>query len=117
MAVLDILRFLAVLPAASAAAVTKRQNEPSAPTAAVKNGTYVGYYEPTYDTDYFLGMPYAQPPVGSLRFHTPVSLNTSWTGTKNATQYGPECIGYGLDTESQGNYVSEPAFTCGRWSS
>lgn len=79
--------------------------------ATVKNGTYVGTYNPTYGTDYFLGMPYAQPPVGQLRFRVPQSLNSSWTGTKNATQYSPECIGYGLDTESQGNDVSEVAYT------
>jgi triacylglycerol lipase len=30
---------------------------------------------------------------------------------RNATEYGPECIGYGLDTESQGNYVSEDCLT------
>lgn len=104
------LSCLALLSPASAA-VTKRQNAPSAPTAVVKNGTYTGRYEPAYGTDYFLGMPYAQPPVGDLRFHVPVSLNTSWPGSKNATEYGPECIGYGLDTESQGNYVSEDCLT------
>lgn len=56
-------------------------------------------------------MPYAQPPTGPLRFHVPVPLNNSWTGMRNATEYGPECIGYGLDTESQGNYVSEDCLT------
>ncbi|KAK5715926.1 hypothetical protein LTR15_009751 [Elasticomyces elasticus] len=95
------------------AAVTRRQYGHSAPTAVTKNGTYVGRYEPAYDTDYFLGMPYAQPPVGPLRFHTPVSLNSSWSGTRNATEYGPECFGYGLDTVSQGNYVSEDCLTSG----
>ncbi|KAK3628363.1 hypothetical protein LTR56_018631 [Elasticomyces elasticus] len=95
----------------ASAAVTRRQYGHSAPTAVTKNGTYVGRYEPAYDTDYFLGMPYAQPPVGPLRFHTPVPLNNSWSGTRNATEYGPECFGYGLDTVSQGNYVSEDCLT------
>ncbi len=82
-----------------------------APTAQTRNGTYVGRYAETWNTDYFLGMPYAQPPVGPLRFHTPVPLETSWSGTRNATEYGYECFGYGLDTESQGNYVSEDCLT------
>ncbi|KAK3626610.1 hypothetical protein LTR56_019676 [Elasticomyces elasticus] len=94
----------------ASAAATGRQYGHSAPTAVTKNGTYVGRYEPAYDTDYFLGMPYAQPPVGPLRFHTPVSLNSTF-GERNATEYGPECFGYGLDTVSQGNYVSEDCLT------
>ncbi|KAF1837330.1 alpha/beta-hydrolase [Decorospora gaudefroyi] len=77
----------------------------SAPTAVVKNGTYMGTYSPEYDQDFFLGMPYAQPPVGSLRFRDPIGLNTSWNQTREATQYSPECYGYGSD---QWNYpVSE----------
>ncbi|KAK5114135.1 hypothetical protein LTR62_002705 [Meristemomyces frigidus] len=95
----------------TSASVLRRGNTPTEPTAATENGTYVGHYEAAYGTDHFLGMPYAQSPVGPLRFHTPVSLNSSWSGSKNATRYGPECIGYGLDTESQGNYVSEDCLT------
>ncbi|KAF2769967.1 alpha/beta-hydrolase [Teratosphaeria nubilosa] len=93
------------------AAEIKRQIAATAATADTKNGTYAGYYAPAYNADNFLGIPYAQPPVGSLRFHVPLPLNTSWSGVRNATQYGPECIGYGLDTESQGNYVSEDCLT------
>ncbi|KAK5175894.1 uncharacterized protein LTR77_001034 [Saxophila tyrrhenica] len=81
------------------------------PTAQTKNGTYVGRYASRWNTDYFLGMPYAQPPVGDLRFHTPMPLETYWNGSRNATEYGPECFGYGRDTWSQGNYVSEDCLT------
>ena len=77
----------------------------NSPTATIKNGTYVGRYLPEYDQDLFLGMAYAQPPVGNLRFTIPQSLNTSWSGTKDASQYSVECVGYGSD---QWNYqVSE----------
>ncbi|KAI5236686.1 lipase 2 [Aureobasidium subglaciale] len=95
------------------AAVTRRNNnhEASIPTVHVKNGTYTGYYAPAYGTDNFLGMPYSQPPVGDLRFRVPQSLNTTWSGSRNATEYSPECIGYGRDTWSQGNYVSEDCLT------
>ena len=110
LSLISILTTLVFTPLTTAA-ITKRQNAPTAPVATVKNGTYTGRYEATWDTDYFLGIPYAQPPTGPLRFHIPVSLNSSWTGRKNATEYGPECIGYCLDTESQGNYVSENCLT------
>ncbi|KAG9192082.1 hypothetical protein G6011_10816 [Alternaria panax] len=76
-----------------------------APTAQTKNGTYVGIHSAEYDQDFFLGIAYAQPPVGSLRFSNPVGLNTTWDKTKPATQYSTECYGYGSD---QWNYpVSE----------
>ena len=39
----------------------------------------------------FLGVPYAEPPVGSLRFKPPLPIS-GWTGTKNATDFGPECM-------------------------
>ncbi|KAG9856319.1 carboxylesterase family protein, partial [Aureobasidium melanogenum] len=102
-----------VLLNAAYAAVTKRNDnhQGSVPTVHVKNGTYTGYYASAYGTDNFLGMPYSQPPVGDLRFRIPQSLNTTWSGTRNATQYSPECIGYGRDTWSQGNYVSEDCLT------
>jgi hypothetical protein len=63
------------------------------PTAQIKNGTLQGVYSPEYDQDFFLGIPYAQPPVGSLRFRTPVALNESWSGAKPATQYSSAVSG------------------------
>jgi carboxylesterase type B len=62
----------------------------SGPAVRIKNGTYVGAHSSTYNQDYFLGIPYAQPPVGSLRFRNPVGLNHSWSGVKAATSYSSE---------------------------
>jgi carboxylesterase type B len=104
--------FAALLAVSGTFALTIRTSpNDTAPSAVTRNGTLVGRYEPAYDTDYFLGIPYAQPPVGDLRFRTPRSLNESWIGTRNATEYSPQCIGYGMDTWSQGNYVSEDCLT------
>lgn len=69
----------------------------AAPTATVKNGTYTGLYSIPYDQDYFLGVPFAQPPVGDLRFRVPQSLNSSWVGTRQAINYSAACVGYGSD--------------------
>ncbi|KAF9250349.1 hypothetical protein DTO013E5_246 [Penicillium roqueforti] len=40
-------------------------------------------------------MPYAQAPIGDLRFHYPRSINVSWNHIQPALEYGPHCIGYG----------------------
>lgn len=61
----------------------------------MKNGTYTGVYSPEYDQDYFLGMPYAQPPVDDLRFRNPQSVDTAWHGARAADEYSPACVGYG----------------------
>ena len=38
----------------------------------------------------FLGLPYAEPPVGELRFRPPVPIH-SWGGSLDATAFGPAC--------------------------
>lgn len=70
----------------------------STPTATTLNGTYAGRYVPEYDQDFFLGMLFAQPPVGALRFANPQSLNTSFSGIRDATEYSVECVGYGVSS-------------------
>ncbi|KAF3767925.1 hypothetical protein M406DRAFT_61678 [Cryphonectria parasitica EP155] len=83
----------------------------SQPTVQVLNGSYYGIYNPTYEEDLFLGMPFAQPPVGDLRYQNPQPLNTTWTESRNATQYSPECWGFGSDDWVLGNPVSEDCLT------
>ncbi|KAJ5793531.1 Carboxylesterase type B [Penicillium paradoxum] len=68
------------------------------PTVTVRNGTYTGVHNPTYDQDFFLGIPYAQQPVGDLRFTVPHSLNASWEDARDATRYSDICVGYGTDS-------------------
>lgn len=52
---------------------------------------------------YFKGIPFAAPPVGSLRFRDPQPV-PSWTGVKPATQFSPGCI--------QQCILPRPEFTC-----
>ena len=77
--------------------VTAQSNATSNPTATVQNGTLEGRYLPTWDQDAFLGIPYAQPPLGPLRFHYPLSINTTYSNTLDATQYGYSCEQYGTN--------------------
>ncbi len=65
-----------------------------APTATVKNGTLCGVHSSTWNQDFFLGIPFAQPPVGNLRFRWPQPLNTSYNGVLDATKYGYSCYQY-----------------------
>ena len=84
----------ALIPHHRAEGITPRS---AAPSATVKNGTYVGKSVLEWQQDQFLGIPYAVPPLGPLRFAWPESLNSSFTGTRNATQYGYSCMQYGTN--------------------
>ncbi|KAK1986730.1 carboxylesterase [Colletotrichum cereale] len=102
---------------ATASALVPRQTVPdnntaaAAPTVDLKNGSYHGVYSSSYHQDFFLGIPYARPPVDDLRFRVPQPLNSSWEGSRNATDYSPLCFGYGSDTWVLGNHLSEDCLT------
>lgn len=50
------------------------------------SGKVEGYREK--DLEIFKGIPFAEPPIGDLRFMAPVA-KTPWGGLLNATEYGP----------------------------
>lgn len=52
-------------------------------------GIFQGFSS-AFSTESFLGVPFAQPPVGNLRFNKPVPPS-SFTGVHNATWYGNAC--------------------------
>lgn len=59
------------------------------PLVKVLNGTLEGYSLTNPAQDVFLGIPYAQAPIGDLRFRAPQSLNETWEGTKTVVEYSP----------------------------
>jgi hypothetical protein len=84
-----------------------------APTARLKNGTIAGIYSSAYNQDYFLGVPFAQPPVGNLRFKQAQPLNSTWKGIRTAKEYEKHCVGYGVRTpchifEVKLNFLARP---------
>ncbi|KAK4885067.1 hypothetical protein RN001_001338 [Aquatica leii] len=77
----------------------------SDPIVTVKNGKLRGKLSKNYDggTFYsFQGIPYAKPPLGSLRFKAPLPAE-SWDGIRNATRNGNDCITPFVLTESAVN--------------
>ncbi|KZT55556.1 alpha/beta-hydrolase [Calocera cornea HHB12733] len=86
----------------------------SAPTVTIKNGTYTGVNLDSFGQQMFLGMPFAQPPVGDLRLRAPLSLNTSWEGTRNATAYSDICPGYCTNTCDNAGYPQSEGMTAAR---
>ena len=65
-------------------------------TITSTNGTISGLQCDGYDVNSFLSIPYAQPPVGDLRFAAPVPYNKKYSGgALNATSPAPRCIQFG----------------------
>jgi carboxylesterase type B len=67
-----------------------------APLANIKNGTISGVHSTSYNQDFFLGIPFAQPPLGNLRFRQAQSLNTTWPSVRDGSKYANHCVGYGV---------------------
>lgn len=80
------------------------------PLAKLGNVEFRGLHNDHYNQDLFLGMPYAQPPVGDLRFAPSVPFAGA-AKPLDATKYSPMCIGYGSDTVNAGNHVDEDCLT------
>ncbi|KAI0699618.1 carotenoid ester lipase precursor [Cerioporus squamosus] len=61
----------------------------ASPTVQLDHATVVGVRNGSLET--FLGIPYAQPPVGDLRLSLPQGIE-SYKGTLNATTYRHQCL-------------------------
>src|SRR5580700_4268590 len=72
---------VAAAPAVSASAA-------SGPIVGTANGAVQGVANGAVDE--FLGLPYAAPPVGALRWQPPQPA-ASWSGVRDATQFAPHC--------------------------
>ena len=57
----------------------------------ISNGAIESTAAPRDGVRSFKGIPFAQPPVGDLRWREPLPLK-NWTGVRNADQFGPRCM-------------------------
>ncbi|CAE6452760.1 unnamed protein product [Rhizoctonia solani] len=74
--------------------------------------SYVGLRNTTASQDYFLGIPFAKPPIGPLRFQPPVAWTPGDITEVNATQYGPSCE---QSIPYTNNTISEDCLTLNIW--
>ncbi len=73
-----------------------------AQTVITRNGTIQGIKCNSTDVNSFLSIPYAEPPVGSLRFAATVPSPGSYSGTLQATTAPPACIQFGSSENESG---------------
>lgn len=64
---------------------------PQSDTSLVQTATGMVRGEVEWDHRLFAGIPYAAPPVGPLRFRPPAPAR-EWTGIRDASKPGPQCI-------------------------
>jgi len=93
------------LAAAGAAGLFLLSHASDIPVVQISNGTVQGSRSGTVDN--FLGIPFAQPPVGELRFRPPLPVNTSF-GILNATGLPRACAQLPQDVDP-GTYQQIPA--------
>jgi para-nitrobenzyl esterase len=74
--------------AASAGAVTAHAGSGGAPIVRTGDGAVRGMTAGAVNE--FLGIPYAAPPTGNLRWRPP-QPPAGWQGVRDATQFGPSC--------------------------
>ncbi|KAJ7507024.1 esterase 1 [Mycena galericulata] len=77
------------------------------PTIQLGPTTLVGQDLPTFQQDFFGGIPYAEPPLGNLRLKRPVLKTSLGSVTFDATSFGPGC----LQTDLPATEMSEDCLT------
>ncbi len=87
MKIIFIVMLTIFITTSSLQAQSNNEN-PSAPRVTTANGIVEGINDS--GVDIFLGIPFAQPPVGDLRWKPPQPVK-DWSGVLKADQFGPGC--------------------------
>ena len=116
--VAPVLAVAISLAACGAKGQTPAPTAPTAPLtpveATVASGGLRGYLQ--NDVRIFKGVPYAQPPVGALRWRPPQPAQP-WTGARDAQAFGSDCMQnrVGWDDTQTKLPVSEDCLTLNVW--
>src|SRR5215471_13980724 len=79
---------VAVVTAGAGNAIASPTSGSANPVVRIDDGFVRGMATGTVDE--FLGLPYAAPPTGNLRWRPPAPP-AAWAGVRDATQFGPSC--------------------------
>lgn len=88
---LDSTEFSTTVPSANAASRTTPLVPDVFPEVSLDNGDLISGVLGINGVETFKGIPYAEPPVGDLRFRHPLPYNGSYNGLE-ARKFGPSCI-------------------------
>lgn len=113
--ILNLLLFLislAILPIQSFA----QANNTIAVQAKIKNGIIEGSYDTKTGIQTFLGIPFAKPPIGSLRWKAPQPAE-NWTGVKETKKFGPRAMQAPIfgDMDFKSDGISEDCLYLNVW--
>ncbi|GMT07620.1 hypothetical protein PENTCL1PPCAC_29794, partial [Pristionchus entomophagus] len=79
------------------------RSAPSTPVITTRDGKIQGKRlvdEPSYKADAFLGVPFAQPPMGDLRFRKPIAPH-KWADTRECFEHPKKCVQVPFELLSQ----------------
>ncbi|MCA6074049.1 carboxylesterase/lipase family protein [Fulvivirga sedimenti] len=96
--------------------VTSQDKDAFPVQAKVENGIIEGNYNTITGIQTYLGVPFAKPPVGDLRWKAPQPLD-NWEGVKETKKFGPrpmQTMVFG-DMKSRSNGVSEDCLYLNIW--
>jgi para-nitrobenzyl esterase len=84
--------------------------------ATIENGIIEGNYDTKTGMQFYLGVPFAKPPVGDLRWKAPQPLD-AWKGVKHTKKFGPRAV-QGIifgDMKSRSEGLSEDCLYLNVW--
>jgi len=82
----------------------------------IENGTIEGLYDTKTSLQLYLGIPFAQPPVGELRWKAPQPAE-NWNGVKETKKFGPRAV-QGIvfgDMNARSNGINEDCLYLNVW--
>jgi carboxylesterase type B len=89
--VLIVLSYWSITDASSSLVRTTTNGQVQGITNSFKLRFWI-FFDKTYSANAWLGIPYAQPPLGSLRFQRPQPLTTNWSGVKDTSKWPNTCV-------------------------
>jgi para-nitrobenzyl esterase len=92
-------------------------NNSLAVQAKIKTGVIEGNYDTKTGIQTFLGIPFAKPPVGDLRWKAPQPAE-NWTGVKETKKFGPRAMQAPIfgDMDFKSDGISEDCLYLNIWS-